>query len=266
MPEHIQRSEGSRLFGGNSAAYDAARPDYPAWVFTQLSGSGILTTGTATLEIGAGSGKATRALLERGADPLTLIEPDARFVPQLSRLTDQFAARCTIVTDRFEDAHLRDGEFQLVMAATSFHWIEPGNGLRKVRRVLRHGGTAVLVWHVFQQLGAHDAFHEATRSLLENLAVSPSGTPNSVPFALDREARREDALAAGFSDVEYAESRWTLTLDAAQVGALYGGFASIERLDPEPRRALLERLVTIASTTFEGRVERPMTTCMYLLS
>src|SRR5262245_6529038 len=74
-PGRIERSEGHRLFGLNPAGYDAARPRYPAALFDAMRAAGVFARGRSTLEIGAGSGLATKPLLELGADPLTLVEP-----------------------------------------------------------------------------------------------------------------------------------------------------------------------------------------------
>src|SRR6476620_8956743 len=129
MPEHIQLNEGRQLFGLNPQGYEDARPDYPMWIFDHLLERGALVDGTPTLEIGAGTGKATRRLLEYGANPLTIVEPDIRFAPLLGAVTDASPAKCHIVHDSFEDAVLSDNQFDLIVAATAFHWIEPTSGL-----------------------------------------------------------------------------------------------------------------------------------------
>ena len=89
---HIQRTEGRRLFGADPDGYDRVRPPYPEWVFQSLSASGALFRGAATLEIGPGSGLATRALLAAGATPITLIEPDQRLADWLSFTLKEDAA------------------------------------------------------------------------------------------------------------------------------------------------------------------------------
>lgn len=120
-------------------------------------------------------------------------------------------------------------------------------------------------WNVFQDLDREDAFHDATASILSNLAISPSGAPDTIPFALDRSAREADFARTGrFDDVEYAETRWTYVLDAAQVRTLYEGFSRIQRLPQARREALLDQLMDIAQTQFGGRVERHMTSPIYL--
>ena len=88
MPEFIDRSEGRRLCSGsNPEGYDDARPQYPDTIYQiHDRARGAATRGSATLEIGAGSGLATRRLIECGADPITVVEPDERFAPQLQSL------------------------------------------------------------------------------------------------------------------------------------------------------------------------------------
>ena len=263
----IHRTEGRHLFGEDPDGYDRARPEYPEWVFDSLVDSGALFHGAITAEIGPGSGLATRHLIQRGADPLTLIEPDARLA---NRLGDRLAAAtpsstldCTILATSFEDAELPGGHFDLLIAATAFHWIDPKTGLDKARRVLKPAGTLALIWNVFQDLNKPDPFHEATRRLLEPLASSPSGAPDTVPFALARANREAEARQAGFTDLAYQESHWTLALPASKVRHLYGNFSSIQRLPSAEKRRLLDALTEIAECQFGGEITRNMTTCLY---
>lgn len=262
MPEKISRAEGRSLFGLDPEGYDAVRPDYPVWVFEELRASGALFGGAATLEIGPGTGLATRRLIESGANPLTLLEPDVRFAKVLERTTSRLPT-CRVLHTSFEEADLADDEFDLVVAATSFHWIDPARGMLKLRAVLREGGTAALIWNVFQQLDKPDAFHDATAELLSSLAVAPSGAPGSIPFALDRRAREAEARLGGFSETAYAESRWSFRLTTEQVGKLYGGFSPVQRLEPDERARVLDALMSVAETQFGGTVERNVTTCLY---
>ncbi len=266
MPEYIDRTEGRKLFGLDPRGYDDSRPEYPSWIYERLRDTGALREGATTLEIGAGGGRATRELLKFGAGPLTILEPDSRFAPLLESIADEYDADCSLIQQSFEEVDLPPCQFDLVAAATSFHWIEQGTGLQKVRRLLKKAGVAALFWNVFQVLDKEDRFHAATEGLLSNLAVSPSGAPKTIPFALDRQAREADMHASGFNNVEYVESRWTLVLDTDQVGKLYAGFSHIQRLDDRSRATVLHDLMEIADTQFDGRVERNITSCLYVLT
>lgn len=203
MPEQIELNEGRRLFGMNPQGYEDARPEYPTWIFDYLREYGALIDGTPTLEIGAGTGKATRRLLAYGANPLTIVEPDARFAALLGTVTDASPACCRVVHDSFEDALLSDNQFNLIAAATAFHWIEPTSGLRKIKRLLRRDGFVALFWNVLSDLDKEDPFHDATHGLLSSLAVGPFEKPDTVSFAFDRAARQAEAKAAGFKKTEY---------------------------------------------------------------
>jgi SAM-dependent methyltransferase len=263
MPERIDRTEGRHLFGLNPQRYDTSRPDYPHWIFERLRAGGALHVDAAVLEIGAGSGRATRQLLTFGANPLTVIEPDVRFGPLLRSVMAKSAAETHLLACSFEDASLADDQFDLVAAATSFHWLEPLPALRSIRRLLKAGGTVALFWNVLADLDRPDAFHDATQALLSPLAVSPSGAPGTLPFALDRQAREADFSAAGFDAIEHHQSKSTFVIDTAGVGRLYEGFSHIQRLDAAARTMLLDRLMHIAETQFNGRVERYVTSCLY---
>jgi len=266
MPEHIPLNEGRHLFGLNPEGYADARPDYPMWIFDHLRVCGALVDGTPTLEIGAGTGKATRRLLEYGANPLTIVEPDARFAALLGTVADASPATCRVIHDSFEDVVLADHQFDLIAAATAFHWIEPISGLRKIKRLLRRDGFVALFWNVLGDLDKEDPFHDATQRVLAPLTVGPSEKPDTVPFALDRAAREAEANAAGFTKTDYRESRWSFVLNTDAVGKLYESFSHIQRLDADSRAKLLDELMTIADTQFNGRVVRNITSCLYVFA
>ncbi|MEM9623531.1 MAG: class I SAM-dependent methyltransferase [Pseudomonadota bacterium] len=261
----IPEAEGRHAFGGNASGYHRSRPDYPAWVFDVLTREGVVGPRTATLEIGAGSGQATRKLIELGAAPLTLIEPDTRFASFLDEICATAGPDCRVIYEALEEADLTDSAFDLVFLATSFHWLNPQTRVQNLAAATRPGGYVVLVWQVFQDLYRPDLFHEATRELLAPLAASPSGQPDSLPFALDSAARIGEFLGSDlFELVLHAESHWALTLDAAGVRMLYEGFSGVSRLADEPRTRLLDQLEGIARRDFADVVTRNITTPLYV--
>jgi trans-aconitate methyltransferase len=87
---------------------------------------------TATFEIGAGTGKATRKLLDLGADPLIAVEPDQRLADFLrSTITDK-ALKVNVST--FEEALLTEAGFDLGVSATAFHWLDEDSALLSLSR------------------------------------------------------------------------------------------------------------------------------------
>jgi len=267
MPDLIDRSEGRRLFGLDPRGYCDARPDYPDAIYRTLVERGAIRTrsATATLEIGAGPGVATRRLIELGASPLTVVEPDARFTASLEALAAASGVPMQIVCAAFEDAPLPSASFDLVAAATSYHWLDPDVAADKIAVLLKSGGYVALWWNLFEDPNKADPFHEATRTLFGDGAISPSGAPDAIPFGLDRAAREaEFARSGAFDAMFYAETRWTLRLDTARVGKLYESFSHIQRMATDARERLLEQLMEIAETQFGGRVERNVTSPIYV--
>jgi len=250
---------GRVAFGDDPAGYHATRPGYPDWVFETLRVQCHLAPGTATIEIGAGTGKATRRLLDFGADPLLAIEPDARLAAFIRTSIQDTALSVKVST--FEDATLERASFDLGVCATAFHWLDEDMALTKVADLLRPGGWWAMVWNVFGDDSRRDAFHDATTVLLNGPSRRPAGL-RDIPFSLDTEARVAAMERTGaFDDIAYQASAWTLVLDAEQTLALYASFSNIT-IRPD-REAILAELGRIARDVFHGRVTRNMITCLY---
>ncbi len=185
----IPRQAGSRLFGHDAAAYDEARPGYPAWVFDDIDQERALA-GASVLEIGPGTGQASRELIRRGAAQLTLVEPDTRLHPVLESGLN--GTNVEVLGTRFEDEGLPLRHYDVIVAATSFHWLDQASALALTRSLLAGGVVAALAWNTFQALGATDSFHDATVHILAPLSRGPSETKR-LPFPLDDSARAADA-------------------------------------------------------------------------
>jgi SAM-dependent methyltransferase len=256
----IDKAFGREAFGLDPAGYHAARPAYPDWVYEVLCKYCGLRQNTVTFEIGAGTGIATRRLLELGANPLVAIEPNDRLADFLCEtiLSDAL----TVIRSSFEDAVLPGAGFDLGFSATAFHWLQEETALAKVAGLLRPGGWWVMVWNDFGDPDRADPFHEATKLLL-NGPSSPSMGDRDIPFSQDRGARvaaLENAHA--FDSIEHRTSAWSLVLDPDQVVNLYATYSNIN-IRPD-REAILAELHRIARNEFHGRVTRNMTTSLYI--
>jgi SAM-dependent methyltransferase len=256
----IAKQAGRRAFGLDPANYHKSRPDYPEWVYQTLRSRCGLDDGAVTFEVGAGTGTATRRLLDFGADPLIAVEPDARLAEFLRTNNPNQSLRVLVST--FEDAKLEESTFGLGISATAFHWLEEDAALRKIARLLHPGGWWATFWNVFGDDSRPDPFHEATKKLLEG-PRSPSAGELDVPFGLDEEARTAALRQTGAFDViDVRTSRWSLVLNADQTMALYGTYSNVN-IRPD-RAALLAEIARIAREEFGGRVIRNMTTSLYI--
>ncbi|WP_342239313.1 class I SAM-dependent methyltransferase [Inquilinus sp. OTU3971] len=259
-PPRLAREAGRRAFGADPANYHSARPDYPDWVYRTLRSRCALGPGTATFEIGAGTGKATRRLLESGADPLVAVEPDPRLAEFLRTAHPDPAL--TVLVSAFEDAALEEAAFDLGVSGTAFHWLDEEAALARIARLLRPGGWWAAFWNVFGDDSRPDPFHLATLDLLQGPST-PSAGERGIPFGLDTEARLAALTRTGaFDIVDTATSAWSLELDEDQIAALYATYSTVS-LRPD-RDSVLAGLRRIARETFGGRVVRNMTTSLYI--
>jgi SAM-dependent methyltransferase len=263
-PRSVQlaRSFGRQAFGDDPANYDAARPDYPDWVFDTLRERCGLGPGCATFEVGAGTGKATLPLLAAGADPLYAIEPDARLATFLRSRAGSQALH--VIEAPFEAAELPLANFDLGLAATSFHWIDALAGLNRTAALLRPGGWWAMVWNLFGDNDRPDPFHDATDALLRDGPRSPSQDARGTGNAL----RTGDWMSAfgrcgAFKDIASRTESWELVIDPDQVVALYSTYSNITAYPPDERRHVLGELRRIAEEEFAGRVVRNMITILY---
>jgi len=256
----IAKEVGRRAFGLDPAGYHGSRPDYPEWVYRTLCSRCGLGRGAATFEIGAGTGKATRRLLDLGTDPLIAVEPDPRLADFLRR--NNLDPALKVLVSAFEDALLDDSAFDLGISATAFHWVEEDAALAKIARLLRPGGWWAALWNVFGDDGRPDPFHLATKEMLDGPS-SPSAGERGVPFGLDAEARLAALRRTGAFDIsDTRTSTWSLVLDADQTVALYATYSNI-CVRPD-REAVLAELGRIVRDEFGGRVVRNMTTSLYI--
>lgn len=126
-------------FGAAAATYDAARPEYPAEAVQWL----LDVVGRRVADVGAGTGKLTRALVAAGAE-VVAVDPDPQM---LETLTGSSPAVPTHVGTA-ESLPLPDGELDLVVLAQAWHWVDPVAASAEIARVLRPGGTLGLIWNV----------------------------------------------------------------------------------------------------------------------
>lgn len=254
-PDH---AEGRCLYGEDPGGYAAGRPGYPEQVYGLLAESG-LQPGCRVLEIGPGTGLATRRLLAAGAH-VTAVEANRSMAEYLQRTSGQ--PGLGVVCQPFEHAELQPGGYDLAVAATSYHWVAQPAGWRALTRALRPGAWAVIWWMLFDDPSSPDAFDVASQAILGGSPSVPQGT-GPLPFQIDVAARMEDMTRAGLADVtaEIIKSKQVLT--ASQVRLLYATLAIILRR-PEPvQDRLLGQLEQLAQHRFGGSIERTFVTAVY---
>lgn len=261
-PDMIDREQGRRVFGSDPEAYDRARPGHAERVYEILVERCGLGQGTSVLEVGPGTGQATRRLLELGADPLVAIEPNEDLARYLARSVGD---RVEIRVIPLEDAELRQSSFDLAAAASSFHWIDEETGLATLFDALRPGGWIALWWTGFGDPGRRDPFREATSELLADMPKSPVGSHRGGRTPTEEGSARwlSSLEVAAFVDVSHERIPWSKTFDAKGIREIFSTFSPFLVVDEERRTRTLDELERIAREEFGDRVEKPIVTALY---
>jgi ubiquinone/menaquinone biosynthesis C-methylase UbiE len=132
----------SRSFGAVAQAYDRGRPSYPAdavaWL---LDGDAKIV-----LELGAGTGKLTRQMVDQG-HAVFATEKDPAMLEVLKQRVPEVSAKVAGA----EEIPANDRSVDVVIAAQAFHWFDHEVAIPEMARVLKPGGHVALVWNFFDK-------------------------------------------------------------------------------------------------------------------
>jgi ubiquinone/menaquinone biosynthesis C-methylase UbiE len=137
-------------FGAIAETYDSYRPDWPAATAAWLTGTeegGPLvgrsqTEGLDVLDLGAGTGKLTRPLVEAGLR-VTAVDPSEGMLGVLHSSFPQ--VRALIGTG--EAVPVDDASVDVITVAQAWHWLRQPEAALECARVVRPGGLLAIAWH-----------------------------------------------------------------------------------------------------------------------
>jgi SAM-dependent methyltransferase len=234
MAEQIR--DAARGFADNAAAYEAARPSYPAEAVAHIVGHGRIGPGRRVLDLAAGTGKLTRLLAPTGAD-VVAVEPIAAMRDRLVALLPGVEVH----DGTAEDLPLADRSVDAVTVAQAFHWFDPALALAEVRRVLRSGGHLFLVWNT------RDRRHDWVRTFGDLLVDGPDlERPYDSYYDVDYAAVVADA--GGFTPVELWSHDWDQPCDPDLLVARAESVSVVGQLPPGDKQRVLDRVRNLAAT------------------
>jgi SAM-dependent methyltransferase len=252
------RRELGRLFNEVPELYDRVRPTYPDELFADLVAVTGMGRASSVLEVGCGTGQATRSLAALGCSVIA-VEPGAGMAA-LARQRLATFGNVEVETSTFEQWDDRGRRFEVLVAASSWHWVDPSIGWRRAHDVLHAKGWMALIGNVVVRRPGEPEVYAETADLHERF--SPANPDWGHPPL-------EDA-------VRTTNEGWGLVEDP---GALFGptivrwypavqwldgnGFADLLRstslyrsLDRDVREPLLDAIAERIRTRMDDRAPR----------
>jgi SAM-dependent methyltransferase len=240
-------------FGTVVDVYDEVRPTYPPALFDALFAR--LATRPEILEIGPGTGQATRDLLARGA-VVHAIEISASMAARLrSNLPTE---RLQVSVGDFETIELAAESVDAVFSASAYHWISPAAQLDRPARILRSDGVLGIVGLVQVDAPEDRGFYAAAQPIYERYGQADEGPPAEARPDVEPTIAQALARDPRFSDVHVRRWDWDQTYTAAQYRKLMLSFSDINMMDASERTGLLDDIEAFVNSDFGGRVTRPL--------
>jgi ubiquinone/menaquinone biosynthesis C-methylase UbiE len=237
----------SRSFERVADVYERARPEYPAeavaWIVEELD----LRPGRTVLDLGAGTGKLTRALVPTGAHVIA-VEPGEQMLAELRRVLPDVETRLGPA----EAIPLADDGVDAVTVGQAFHWFRHDEAVPELHRVLRPAGAVALIWN------SRDQERPLQREISELIKpFVPEGRP---PVGHSARALEQSEL---FGAVERRTFPFVQQLDADAVADRIASVSFVAAAPPE-RRAELDRTLRQAVAARGGIVDFAYLTEVYV--
>jgi SAM-dependent methyltransferase len=138
-------ADAKQRFSSRVADYLRYRPGYPSALIDVLRSHCGLRSDQVIADIGSGTGLLSKVFLENG-NRVVGIEPNV----EMRVAGDEFLAGFQSFSSRSgssEATTLADASVDFVTAAQAFHWFEPDATRQEFARILKPGGSVVVIWN-----------------------------------------------------------------------------------------------------------------------
>ncbi|HEX3790423.1 MAG TPA: class I SAM-dependent methyltransferase [Pseudonocardiaceae bacterium] len=246
-------------FDAVAATYDRARPGYPVALFDDLTPLAGVGPGCRVLEIGCGTGQATVPLAVRGCR-VTAVE----LGPNLAALARRNLAAALesapeggsarIEVADFERWMPPEQRFDVVLAATAWHWLDPLTRFDRVADALRPGGAlaTITTYHI---AGGTERFFADVQPTYRRF--DPSTPPDvRLPPASRIPVDRDLGHSTRFGRPQFCRYEWEESYATAQYLDLLRTYSSTLALGPVAREGLLHAIGTLIEGRYHGRISK----------
>ena len=239
----MSNTELKTTFNTAPTLYEDVRPGYPAELIRDVIDLSGLEDNNRVLEIGCGTGKATRPFAERGYE-LICLDIGADLIAVAKEKLKVFP-NVSFVPEAFEEWE-SDGKFDLIISATAFHWVDRKIRYLKASEVLKSNGFLAVFSN--QHVRKDEGFFAESQSLYDKYYV---------PLTTNHPTHATDFLGVeAFQDPIKHVYPWTQTYSSEQYIKLLGTYSGHIALSEENKRLLFEGITNLIETKYNGRITK----------
>lgn len=241
------------LFDDIADDYDSWRPAYPDKIIPDIIRESDVGKNGNVLEIGPGTGQLTRLLASEGFEVLAL-ELGKNLAEKAKNNLSHFVG-VRVVNGNFDEYAFPPESFDLVVAATSFHWLDPDSRARKIAKILKSKGVLALIdtHHVD---GGLDDFPEISQACY--LKYDRNTTEDyRIPKASEVELRRqkwEKELSQWFETIFSGTYQWNTIYSGKEYSHLMRTYSSTISMEKHSIESLLSCIENLIENEFHGKV------------
>jgi SAM-dependent methyltransferase len=242
--------------------YDDVRPSYPDALFDALFA--LLPGEPSIVEVGPGTGQATKDLLARGAWVHAIELGPAMARKLRSKLPTD---RLRITVGAFEDVRFDVASVDAVFSATAYHWIDRRAQTDQPALVLRPGGVVAIVDLIQVSSAVDGGFFAAAQPVYERYGQGHTGPQAPERAHADPSMRWALEADGRYAQVTVRRYDWDQTYTANAYRKLMLSYSGTQMMDEHDRARLLDAIESLVEREFGGRATRPLvvtlTTAVY---
>jgi len=256
----IDWKKDSESFDTVADQYDQYRPEYPQKLVDSVIELSGLPEGGRILEVGSGTGKATRLFAHRGF-AIHCIEP-GRNLAAVAAQKLQAYPRVTFEITRFEEWQEQPTGFDLVMSAQAFHWVPKEISYTKASRALKPAGALALFWNMSMgSKGKIEAgLNKIYQEIVPELGSQQSANEKTIQERLDQITQ---SACVCFEPFTFRRFPWSQNYRTGEYLGLLNTYSDHLRL-PEPARQRLFEGIAAAIDADGGSIQRDYVAALFV--
>lgn len=139
--------QGAERYSSKAEDYAKYRPNFPSEIIDGLYADGTISNNSIIADIGSGTGRFTRLLLEKG-NLVYGVEQNNEMRVKAEELLSEYNNFISMAGSA-ERTGLNDKSLDLITVAQAFHWFDKGKCLSEFKRIIKDGGKVFIVWNDF---------------------------------------------------------------------------------------------------------------------